>query len=234
MTKQYRDQEDSISVFSVLTFPFRLILKLVWLILSSPVRFWRFLNRRPDPHVIGEKYERKICRNLKRHGFHHIYHTPPSGDHGVDIIAFKNGYSFAIQCKYYSYPVGNRAVQEVYTGCSFYGCDIPVVITNHVFTVQAKQEASRLDVLLWAKDEIPPVPSRYPLLTFLYRVWLGFLGVVLVFGAGFGGYFYWRTQNMRFISMGLLIMFFAGFALYLTRYVHRFPLFRKLNLPEAR
>ena len=113
MTKQYRDQEDSISVFSVLTFPFRLILKLVWLILSSPVRFWRFLNRRPDPHVIGEKYERKICRNLKRHGFHHIYHTPPSGDHGVDIIAFKNGYSFAIQCKYYSYPVGNRAVQEV-------------------------------------------------------------------------------------------------------------------------
>ena len=29
-------------------------------------------------------------------------------------------------------------------------------------------------------------------------------------------------------------MFFAGFALYLTRYVRRFLLFRKLNLPEAR
>ena len=36
------------------------------------------------------------------------------------------------------------------------------------------------------------------------------------------------------LSKILLIMFFAGFALYLTRYVRRFLLFRKLNLPEAR
>ena len=38
--------------------------------------------------------------------------TKGSGDQGIDIIAVKNGIKIVLQCKKYSSPVGNKAVQE--------------------------------------------------------------------------------------------------------------------------
>ena len=67
----------------------------------------------------------------------------------VDITAFKNGQKFAFQCKYYESPVGNKAVQEVYSGMAFYDCQKAVVITNNTFTPQAVELANKLGVELW-------------------------------------------------------------------------------------
>ena len=39
-------------------------------------------------------------------------------------------------------------MQEAYTGCSYYDCDIPVVITNSTFTKNAIEEAQTLGVKL--------------------------------------------------------------------------------------
>ena len=39
-------------------------------------------------------------------------------------------------------------MQEAYTGCSYYDCDIPVVITNSSFTKNAIEEAQTLGVKL--------------------------------------------------------------------------------------
>lgn len=97
----------------------------------------------------GHKFEYKCARMLRRKGFHHVEVTKKSGDQGVDIIAYKRFSKYAIQCKYYSYPVGNKAVQEVYAGGKYYDCDHYIVMTNGTFTKAAISAANKLDVKLW-------------------------------------------------------------------------------------
>ena len=57
----------------------------------------------------GYEYEEYCANYLKKNGYTNITVTKGSGDHGVDIIACKNGKKYAIQCKYYSNPVSNAA-----------------------------------------------------------------------------------------------------------------------------
>ena len=64
----------------------------------------------------GFEFEKRCAAFLKTKGYHKITVTPPSGDQGIDIIAYKSGLKYGIQCKYYSAPVGNKAVQEAYSG----------------------------------------------------------------------------------------------------------------------
>lgn len=75
--------------------------------------------------------------------------TPKSKDNGVDIVATKNNIKLAIQTKlYYNRKVGNKAIQEVYTGNMFYKCNIPLVITNACFSSPATEIAKQLNVIL--------------------------------------------------------------------------------------
>lgn len=97
----------------------------------------------------GHKFEYKCAQMLRRKGFHHVEVTKKSGDQGVDIIAYKRFSKYAVQCKYYSYPVGNKAVQEVYAGGKYYDCDRCIVMTNGTFTKAAISAANKLDVKLW-------------------------------------------------------------------------------------
>ncbi|MBR1382317.1 MAG: restriction endonuclease [Ruminococcus sp.] len=91
---------------------------------------------------------------LKKNGFEEAKATQSSGDYGIDVIAKKDGISYAIQCKCYSKPVGNKAVQEAYSGKSFYDCMIAVVFTNNYFTKAAKETAQRTNVLLWDRTKL--------------------------------------------------------------------------------
>ena len=97
----------------------------------------------------GHKFEYKCAQMLRRKGFHHVEVTKRSGDQGVDIIAYKHFSKYAVQCKYYSYPVGNKAVQEVYAGGKYYDCDHCIVMTNGTFTKAAISAANKLEVKLW-------------------------------------------------------------------------------------
>ena len=87
----------------------------------------------------GYQFEEQCAIILKRKHFSKIEVTKSSGDQGVDIIAYKHRKKYGIQCKYYTYPVGNKAVQEAYAGSKFYGCDVAVVMTNNTFTKSAKE-----------------------------------------------------------------------------------------------
>lgn len=103
----------------------------------------------------GHQYEQKCAKKLKRHGFRKIEITRESGDQGIDIIAYRKRKKYGIQCKYYSYPVGNHAVQEAFAGAKYYDCDIAAVMTNASFTKSAKTLANRTEVLLWSDNKIP-------------------------------------------------------------------------------
>lgn len=98
--------------------------------------------------ITGIEYEALCARYIVSLGYSNIETTKKSGDQGVDIIAFKNGYKYAIQCKYYNSPVGNSAIQEVVAGASYYNCHKKIVITNSTFTQGAIALAKSNDVLL--------------------------------------------------------------------------------------
>lgn len=104
--------------------------------------------------MTGIDFEKYCAHLLSENGFINIKITPPSGDHGIDLLAEKDDVSYAIQCKYYSDSVGNSAIQQAHTGKSLYRKDIAVVMTNSYFTHQAMEEASALGVKLWDKNKI--------------------------------------------------------------------------------
>lgn len=93
------------------------------------------------------EYEKYVSACLKDLGFK-ARPTKASGDQGADVLAEKNGVSFAIQCKKYSSPVGNKAVQEANAGRDFYKCDYGVVVSNAGFTKSAKQAANACKIIL--------------------------------------------------------------------------------------
>lgn len=101
--------------------------------------------------VSGEDYEKYVASQLRKQGYHSVKITKASGDHGADIIAYApDGVKCAIQCKYYSKPVGNKAIQEALAGAVFYECNRAIVITNTTFTKQAIEEAKKIGVKLIA------------------------------------------------------------------------------------
>ena len=97
----------------------------------------------------GWDFERYCADCLLKKGFTKAEVTSGSGDHGVDIIAEQNGIRFGIQCKLYQGQIPNKAVQEAYTGASFYDCDVAVIMSNSKLTKQADEEARKLRVKFW-------------------------------------------------------------------------------------
>ena len=97
----------------------------------------------------GPEFEAYVALVLRDNGFRHVALTKGSGDQGVDILAERNGRTYAIQCKNYEGAVGNFAVQEAYAGAQFYGCDKAAVICPGEFTRGAKELAGSTGVLLW-------------------------------------------------------------------------------------
>ena len=74
--------------------------------------------------------------------------TQVSGDQGVDIVADKRGMRIVIQCKKYSKPVGNRAVQEIVAAIAHEDAQRGVVVTTSDYTPAAENLAASNEVLL--------------------------------------------------------------------------------------
>jgi len=105
-------------------------------------------------YMSGEEFEEFCADILRGNGYTNVEVTKASGDHGIDVLASKDGLRYAIQCKRYSKPVGNKAVQEAYSGKAIYKADVAVVMSNMDFTSQAIDDARKLGVELWNRDKI--------------------------------------------------------------------------------
>lgn len=102
----------------------------------------------------GHQFEYFCASLLEKNGFVNVSVTQGSGDHGIDILAEKDGITYAIQCKCYQSNIGNSAIQEAHSGKGIYKKDIAVVMTNRYFTRQAIDDANSLNVKLWNRDQI--------------------------------------------------------------------------------
>ena len=114
----------------------------------------------------GHKYEHAVAQFLRHNGYSNVIVTRASGDYGADIIATKRGRKYAIQCKYYSNPVGLKAVQEVVASKKHYRCSRAMVVTNNTYTKAARRLAEENGVTLlenvkpkgFGESGIPLVP----------------------------------------------------------------------------
>ena len=102
----------------------------------------------------GHEFEEWVARSLNMFDWEARV-TQSSGDQGVDILASKEGKTVAIQCKLYSSPVGNKAVQEAFSGAKFYDAHYAAVLTNAGFTASAKDLAASTGVILLSPEDIP-------------------------------------------------------------------------------
>jgi len=157
----------------------QMLLKLFYYLIAAPlllvlrILFWpfkmlgRFLSwfwnwgkerkrfrRETFDDMDGWEFEEFVAEVLLRNGYQHVEITRGSKDQGVDILAQKEERSYAIQCKHYASKVPNKAVQEAYAGAKFYGCDVPVVLTNNYFFPSAEELGDEVGVELWDRDEL--------------------------------------------------------------------------------
>ena len=115
----------------------------------------RFRKRYADDELDemeGLDFEYYCAELLRNRGFIEVEVTKSSGEYGIDILAEKEGVTYAIQCKRYNGPVGVKAVQEAYAGRDFYDRMVGCVLTNQYFTQPAVDAAQKLKILLWDRD----------------------------------------------------------------------------------
>lgn len=118
-------------------------------------------SSRPNQHEVidydnmnGHQFEYFCSNILSKNGFENVNVTKGSGDQGIDIIAYKDGIKYGIQCKCYSSDVGNKAVQEAFSGKVFYNCHIAAVLTNRFFTKSAIELSKKNGVVLWDRNKL--------------------------------------------------------------------------------
>lgn len=121
------------------------------LLLAGIIRRW---HKRYSPvssmdDMEGRDFEYFCAELLRKKGFTEVEVTKGSGDYGIDILAEKDGISYAIQCKRYAAPVGVKAIQEAYAGRDYYDSMVGAVLTNQYFTSPAVEAARKLKILLW-------------------------------------------------------------------------------------
>ena len=127
------------------------IVIVLFLALAAVWIFIRKQRKKTDAFEDMEGHEFEFfCADLLRdRGFVEVEVTRGSGDYGIDILAEKDGVTYAIQCKRYGPPVGVKAIQEAYAGRDYYDRMVGAVMTNQYFTAPAVQAAKKLKILLW-------------------------------------------------------------------------------------
>lgn len=121
----------------------------IWLIFLCARRIREHLKGRELDAMEGHDFEYFCADLLEDHGFKSVEVTRGSGDYGVDVLAEKEGVTYAVQCKRYDGPVGVKAVQEAYAGRDYYDRMVGAVMTNQYFTEPAVKAAKKLKILLW-------------------------------------------------------------------------------------
>src|SRR5215208_6946501 len=111
---------------------------------------WRFET---VPAMSGSQFELFVTGLFRAMG-HNTRVLGGSGDQGVDLIVEYQGERVAVQCKNYAKPVGNKPVQEVYTGAKHHRCQQAWVVAPAGFTNGASELARSVGVKLFASASI--------------------------------------------------------------------------------
>ncbi|KAA5609651.1 restriction endonuclease [Rhodovastum atsumiense] len=112
-----------------------------------------FENERPAARSTPAQFEAECAAILSALGWC-ARCVGRSGDQGADVIATKAGVRIVLQCKLYTAPVGNRAVQEAYAAVAYHGAHRAAVVASSGFTTSARALAAQTGVLLLHPDQL--------------------------------------------------------------------------------
>ncbi len=155
--KEYADKISDDQIFTITTiFVCILIFYIATKILYHFYKKTKYLTS--DISVIdsmkGIEFEQYLKILFEKRGYK-VEETPASGDYGVDLICRRKNKEtgekefFVIQAKRSRDKIGIKAVQELIGGMHFYDCSNGIVITNSIFTDNAKRLAEKSNVVLW-------------------------------------------------------------------------------------
>lgn len=110
----------------------------------------QFAKAKANEFIVGLSFNPKmsplefeqLCAGILQKSGWKTQLTPGSGDQGADIIAYRGNDSLVVQCKLYTTPVGNKAVQEAHTAKVHVGANRAVVVSNKGFTPKAQELAA--------------------------------------------------------------------------------------------
>lgn len=126
---------------------------------TTSARSPRYMDLTDLELVSGYEFEHILAEILSRvDGEAQV--TKASGDQGVDVVWFRESETVGIQAKAYDKknPVGNSAVQEIYTGAtvrnSEYEIDTAAVVTTSRYTNSAREAAANSDVTLYGRKQL--------------------------------------------------------------------------------
>lgn len=131
-------------------------------------QLWRALNtnlrlarvRMPEiDRMTGEEFEQYLAILFSRLGYN-VTRTGGYADYGADLIIEQNGMKAVVQAKRWNQPVGNRAIQEAAAAVRHYGCHRAMVVTNSVFTKNARKLAMSNDIILWDRQTLAKAVLR--------------------------------------------------------------------------
>lgn len=103
-----------------------------------------------DPY----EYER-YCAGLLMKMRWRVELTKASHDQGADIIATKRGMRVVFQCKKYTRPVGNHAVQQIVAAIAHEQAQRGAVVATRPFTSAAVKLAASNSILLLHHSQLP-------------------------------------------------------------------------------
>ena len=101
----------------------------------------------------GYEFEHYLKNVFDKLGYISIV-TKASGDQGADLIIEKDSVKTVVQAKYYTNPVGNKAIQEVVSAIAFYKANKGMVVTNSIYTKSAIELAGANNIALIDGEEL--------------------------------------------------------------------------------
>lgn len=102
--------------------------------------------------------------------------TPRSGDKGVDVLAFKDGTNYAIQCKHSRNNIGQECMSEVLSGAKYYETIygksfIPLTWTNSYYSSTAIDFAKTIGIEYCDRDNLMQwVENNFVTMKDVYRL----------------------------------------------------------------
>lgn len=122
-------------------------------LIPRKVAFGTFL-----PSMRPWEFEAFCAEQLQRVGWN-AQVTQASRDQGVDVVAQKGRLRVVLQCKLYSSPVGNKAVQEIVAGRTHEQANYGAVVTNNTYTTPAEELAATNGILLLHYSDLPQLET---------------------------------------------------------------------------
>jgi len=93
----------------------------------------------------GIDFQKEVKEKLEGQGFKDVMITKASHDYGGDILAFKDGLDYVVQCKKYAGTVGYDAVKDIATAMDIYQADSGILICDTRFSRNAHKAVDQIE-----------------------------------------------------------------------------------------